>query len=291
MRFRHIKKEKIVEDAKREKVKYLFLDIEWNQAPGTPGLDGREAIQMGVVAADTKMQKIKTFSKAIRLSDPNLFNGKTEIVTHTPITNIMQGKEEDVVLTNFAQTFPEYHFLVVWNRDTYDLFLRDMRKNGILIKRHKPVFLQAVLSVITGNGNDPIGFEKALTCAGIKYVRNYLHYAKHDANYLYQLYYRCFQQYNSVTVAESCFANEATRKLHTENCRYVKDMAVERKSIVSKSMIFKGYTVCKCCSKSQSWKRLEWEFGNKYKAQNKKYRDDLKQLPLTETNIEKQQKT
>ena len=197
----------------------------------------------------------------------------------------MQGKEENVVLTKFAKHFPEYHFLVVWNRDTYDLFLRDMRKNGILIKRHTPVFLQEVLSVITGNENDPIGFEKALTCAGIKYARNYLHYAKHDADYLYQLYCRCFQQYSTVTAEERCFANETTRKLHTENCRYVKDMDVERRSIVPKSMIFKGYTVCKCCSKSQSWKQLGWEFGTK--AQNKKYKDDLKQLPLTETNIEK----
>lgn len=269
----------------KEQLEYLFLDLEWNQVPETTGLVGREAIQIGVVAANTEIQKIKTFSKAIRLSDPNLFNEKTEIVTHTPITNIMQGKEENVVLTKFAKHFPEYHFLVVWNRETYDLFLRDMRKNGILIKRHKPVFLQEVLSVITGNENDPIGFEKALTCAGIKYTRNYLHYAKHDVNYLYQLYYQCFQQYNSVTAEEKCFANETTRKLHTENCRYVKDMAVERKSIVPKSTIFKGYTVCKCCGKSQSWKQLEWEFGNK--EQNKKYRDDLKQLPLTETNIEK----
>lgn len=269
----------------KEQLEYLFLDLEWNQAPGTTGLDGREAIQIGVVAADIKIQKTKIFSKAIRLSDPSLFNEKTEIVTHTPITNIMQGKEENVVLTKFAKHFPEYHLLVVWNRDTYDLFLRDMRKNGILIKRHTPVFLQEVLSVITGNENDPVGFEKALTCAGIKYARNYLHYAKHDADYLYQLYCRCFQQYSSVTAEERCFANETTRKLHTENCRYVKDIAVERKSIVPKSMIFKGYTVCKCCGKSQSWKQLGWEFATK--AQNKKYKDDLKQLPLTETNIEK----
>ena len=56
MRFRHIKKEKMVKDAKREKgpFEYLFLDIEWNQAPGTSGLDGREAIQIGVVAADAQ---------------------------------------------------------------------------------------------------------------------------------------------------------------------------------------------------------------------------------------------
>ena len=43
-----------------------------------PDLDGREAIQIGVVAADKQIQKVKTFSKAIRLSDPKLFNKKTE---------------------------------------------------------------------------------------------------------------------------------------------------------------------------------------------------------------------
>ena len=69
-------------DAKREneQFEYLFLDIEWNQAPGTTGLEGREAIQIGVVAADAKMQKVKIFSKAIRLSEPNLFNEKTETI-------------------------------------------------------------------------------------------------------------------------------------------------------------------------------------------------------------------
>lgn len=32
-----------MEDVKSEKIEYLFLDIEWNQAPGTSDLDGREA--------------------------------------------------------------------------------------------------------------------------------------------------------------------------------------------------------------------------------------------------------
>ena len=276
-------------DAKREneQFEYLFLDIEWNQAPGTTGLEGREAIQIGVVAADAKMQKVKIFSKAIRLSEPSLFNEKTEMISHTPRANIMQGKEENVVLTNFAQTFPEYHFLVVWTRDTYDIFLRDMRKSGISLKRHKVVVLQEILGVIAGNGNNQIGFENALTCAEIEYVPNYLHYAKHDANYLYQLFYQCFQQYSKMTAEESCLANEATKKLHTENCCYVQNMSVERKKELPKSMIFRGYTVCKYCGKRQNWNRLEWKFSGKHKAQNKKYRDDLKQIPLTETNIEK----
>lgn len=127
-----------MDDAKRgkEQFEYLFLDIEWNQAPGTIDLDGREAIQIGVVAADVELQKVKTFSKAIRLSDPNLFNEQTERISHNSIDNIMQGNEENVVLSNFSQTFPDYHYLVVWTQDTYDSFIRDMRKYGISIKRH-----------------------------------------------------------------------------------------------------------------------------------------------------------
>ena len=72
-----------MEDVKSEKIEYLFLDIEWNQAPGTSDLDGREAIQIGVVAADAQIQKVKAFSKAIRLSDPKLFNKNRNPIAYT----------------------------------------------------------------------------------------------------------------------------------------------------------------------------------------------------------------
>ena len=147
--------------------------------------------------------------------------------------------------------------------------------------------LQDVLGVIAGSGNDQIGFENALICSGIEYVPNYLYYAKHDANYLYQIFYQCLQQYSGMTATENCFANDATRMLHTESCRYVQSMSAERKVVVPKSMIFRGYTVCKCCGKKQNWKQLEWEFSSIQKAKNKKNREDLKQLPPTESNIEK----
>ena len=162
-----------MEDVKSEKIEYLFLDIEWNQAPGTSDLDGREAIQIGVVAVDEQIQKVKTFSKAIRLSDPKLFNKKTEILSHTPLANIMQGNEEKAVLEKFAQSFPQYCHLIVWSRAAYDLFLRDMRKYGITIKRHRVVVLQDVLRVIAGSGNDQIGFENALICSGSGHILVY----------------------------------------------------------------------------------------------------------------------
>ena len=52
-----------MEDVRREeRCEYLFLDIEWNQAPGTVGIGGREPVQIAAVAADGELQIIKTFS-------------------------------------------------------------------------------------------------------------------------------------------------------------------------------------------------------------------------------------
>ena len=270
-----------------EIAEYLFLDLEWNQAPGTVGVSRREAIQIGVVAADEEMKKVKTFSRAIRLSDSTLFNPETERIAHTPLANVMQGRAEDIVLMNFAQTFRQYHYIVIWSRDTYELFVRDMKKYGISVKKHKVVVLQEILGIVTGKANRQVGFENALKYAEIEYQSNYLHYSKHDSNYLYQLFCWCYQQYSAMTMEEYCVANLATGKLHAADCRYVQKIAPESGQRVPKSWIFKGFTVCKCCQEKQIPRQWEWNIENGHKLRNKIYRDVLKQLPLTEKNIEK----
>lgn len=281
-----------MDDAIREEkqVEYLFLDIEWNQAPGTIELGGREAIQIAAVAVDAEMQKIKTFSKAIKMSNPERFNKKTEKITHTPLETIMQGKSEDIVLKNFAQTFSQYRYIVVWTKETYELFKRDMQKNGVPMKRRTVIILQEILEIIASGGKK-IGFEEALQCAGIEYIPNYLHYSKHDANYLYHLFECCYQQYKSTTAGENCIENIVTKKLHTENCRYMKNMQPERTQIVCKELIFKGFTVCKCCGKGQVWTRLKWNCKRKEdgkdKTQNRECRSVLRNLALTDENIER----
>lgn len=54
---------------KKEMLSYLFINIKWNQEPGTEDLEHREPFQIGVIAADRNMQKIKIFSRGIRLSN------------------------------------------------------------------------------------------------------------------------------------------------------------------------------------------------------------------------------
>ena len=72
------------------------------------------------------------------------------------------------------------------------------------MSKHRVVVLQDVLAVIAGSGQSKIRFEHALQCAEIEYELNYLHHSKHDANYLYQLFTKCYRQYFKLTREEYC---------------------------------------------------------------------------------------
>ena len=112
------------------------MDIEWNQPIGTVGIEEREPVQIGVVASDVQFERTKIFSKTIRLKNSELLNANTVKVTHMSAANIMQGKEKSVVLKSFQQTFPIYNYIVVWTRDTYELFKRDMKECHISMRKH-----------------------------------------------------------------------------------------------------------------------------------------------------------
>ena len=64
-----------------EKFEYLFVDIEWNQTPGTNGIEDREPIQICVVATDESMNLKKSFSRAMRLSSEEKNKGKRKQIT------------------------------------------------------------------------------------------------------------------------------------------------------------------------------------------------------------------
>ena len=53
------------ENVTKEKYEYLFLDIEWNQEPGTTDIDGREPVQIAIVAADENQRRCYEENKVI----------------------------------------------------------------------------------------------------------------------------------------------------------------------------------------------------------------------------------
>lgn len=273
-----------MDDVMKTQIEFLFLDMEWNQEPGSTELEGREAIQIGVVAADKNLQQIKIFSSSMRLSNSKVLNEKIVSLIHIPAANIMQGKPEEAVLNKFVQNFPSYNYIVVWTRDTYELFKRDMKKYRIPLKKHRVVILQEVLGIVAFNGEGKMGLESALNCAGIKYDANNLHHSKHDAQYLFQLFGKCYKKYVEYTALEDRMVITATGKIHKENCRYIKDTPVKVLLMKPKSAVFKGFTVCKFCGTKDIWNRLEWKCET-VKKQNRKHYNEMQYLPLTEKNI------
>lgn len=267
----------------KEQLEYLFLDLEWNQPPGTTDLEDREAVQIGILAADVQLKQVKIFSKTIRLKNSALLNPHTVMIAHMPESNIMQGRTKEEVMRSVDQCFPVYKYLVVWTRDTYDLFKRDMKECGIPMPKHRVVILQDVLGLITGNNRRQIRFEHALQCAEIEYVPNHLHYSKHDVNYLYQLYVKCYRQYCKLTQSEYCDTNARTRKMHIARCRYTWKFRPDVMLFKPKNSIFKGYTACEICARQGGWKQFEWDIPA-YTHQAKAA--DLKKLRPTEKNIE-----
>lgn len=96
---------------KKEMLSYLFINIKWNQEPGTEDLEHREPFQIGVIAADRNMQKIKIFSRGIRLSNIKSANPVNLRLCHTTETNVMMGKSKEEVYHIFDQTFPEQRYV------------------------------------------------------------------------------------------------------------------------------------------------------------------------------------
>ena len=74
-----------------EKFEYLFVDIEWNQTPGTNGIEDREPIQIGIVGTDENMNLKKTFFRAMRLSSEEKYNPDTLALSHFTLNSIMEN--------------------------------------------------------------------------------------------------------------------------------------------------------------------------------------------------------
>lgn len=268
---------------------YLIVDIEWNQAEETSGLEGRDPVQIGIIGLDENLENIKTFSRGICLPNIELLTEKTCKVVHMTKEVIMQGKSEIEVYLQIAKTFLDYKYIVVWTRDTYELFKSGMKKSGALMPKHKVIVLQDVIGFIATKRDTHIGFETALIQAEIPYKTNFLHYAKHDAEYLYQLYQYLYQKYSEITENEKCIPNYNTNKLHLTGCRYIRNKEMNTPT-VNKNLIFQGFIPCLHCGTEANWRRLKWKSQKKVTKHNSpavkiNYSERLRNLPLCEKNI------
>ena len=262
--------------------------MEWNQKLGTKDLEGREPIQIGLLGADANLEEKKLFSKGIRLADVNTLTEETCRITHAGVDTVMRANTLEEVFKRVKMSFPKYKYVVVWNKDTYDLFIRSSKQASIKLPRHRVLVLQDIVGLIATSGKKKIGFETVLTKAEIPYNPAYLHFAKHDVQYLFALYKRMYADYQELTRDENAAVNEKTRIIHTSECRYVKN---DKGSVHPgvKAMVFRGYRACNCCGSELNLRKIYW-IPTLQEEKSKKAGDEiseveLRDLPLTESNI------
>ena len=136
---------------------------------------------------------------------------------------------------------------------------------------------------IASDGVNQIGFERALKQAGIEFQKNFLHYSKHDANYMYQLFCKCYKEYTRWTNQEICYLSPRTHIIHTGSCRYSNKNHLLATNQAAKHVIFQGNRVCKICGCEDEWNRLQWGVSSGVKQNNRA--EYLRELPLTDENM------
>ena len=236
-----------------------------------------------MVATDESMNLKKSFSRAMRLSSEEKYNPDTLVLSHSTLKSVMQANSEEIVLQKIKMSFPKYKYVVVWTKDTYELFKIGMDTYGYSMPRHRVIVFQEVLMHIASDGVNQIGFERALKQAGIEYQKNFLHYSKHDANYMYQLFCKCYKEYTRWTNQEICYLSPRTHIIHTGSCRYSNRNHLLATNKAAKHMIFQGNRVCKICGCEDEWNRLQWGVSSGVKQNNRA--EYLRELPLTDENM------
>lgn len=279
--------EKVVSVKQEENFKYLFIDMEWNQKAGTQDVENREPIEIGLIGTDENLEDKKLFSKFICPEDIDALKDETCKMTHTNANVLMRAKTLEDVFQRVQLSFAKYEYVVVWTMSTYELFVQSMNKAGIKLPRHKVLILQEILGWISIKRGQNLGFETALKKAEISYDPSYLHYSKHDVQYMYELFKKIYFEYTKFVEEDSCVINERSKIIHSLECRYAKG-AVEN-VIGKKNLIFKGYRPCSCCGTEDNWRRYFWELEAKKKKKAPKKKNhhlEYRELPLTDENIE-----
>lgn len=266
-----------------EKYEYLFVNIAWNQKPGTTGVDGREMIKIGLLGTDEDLEMKKLFSKAVRLENIEDYNSESMSLSCTSMEEAARANSEEVILNKVALSFQKYKYVVVWTDTTYELLKRGMDRYKILMPRHRVVLFQQLLMEIAGIDEMRIGFERALNLARIEYNENYLHYPKHAVNYMYQLFCKCYADYKKWTTQENCYLNPRSHRLHTSNCRYTRLDEKSTFNKTTKDVIFHGNKVCRICGSRENWNRLQWDLELGIEPGN--YTGKMRESSLTVENM------
>ena len=170
-------------------MKYVFLDVEWNQIQNRFDLSEDEIFEIGAVGAEESFQETKDFFHIVKLEKLELVSNEILKILHLQRRTLKEAKPITEILEKLKCTYQQIEILVVWNRYGYEIFQNACKEYGVKVPVERVLVLQEMLSVIdsTTNGN-LVSIKKMFRRYNISVEERLLHIAKYDTVYLKKLY-------------------------------------------------------------------------------------------------------
>lgn len=230
-------------------MKYLFLDVEGHQGNNKLSISEEDILEISAICVDKDFKNEKSFFSMVKPKHMDAVNDRTLSLLRLDRKVLEDALTIEVVMEKFIKTFSKFEVIVVWNRYTYDLFLKAATHNGIKVPDFRVVVIQELLSVIDKPVlGEVIEFEKAIIRYHVNFNPKLLHFAKHNVDCLKKLYcsvkfqykYQCkVEQINEVVMLNNSIV------IHSSKCHYVSEDNVIKKA--KETDVFYGYPMCKHC--------------------------------------------
>lgn len=144
-------------ELRKEQVEYLFLDLEWNQPCGTTELADREAVQIGIVAADAQLKQLRSFgpnSNGLSWSElVEWWKTKTKSTARNAdiknelfvrLRDSLDSEAERIFFKEYYMSYKDYKdfpALIPQVYLHYDPFSKNVRGNSIIYMHQRMDFL------------------------------------------------------------------------------------------------------------------------------------------------------
>lgn len=232
-----------------EKMKYLFLDMEWNQE-NEFDVKENQVLEFAVAGFSDDFALQSRYARLIKPDDIDDIPNRTYQFLNISKEMLMEEDTIDVVLEEFRCKFLEYEVVVVWNEHTYTLFLEKCRENHIHLLKHRVLVLQDIIAGIDSKKRI-YSMERYLKKCGIHYKMNRLHFSKYDVERMRLLFLEIRRQYNTYLkgTTRKYYRSSGSDIIHVKSCHFARRISMDKKILVEGKELFDGYSICKCCRK------------------------------------------
>lgn len=231
---------------------WLSLDIEWNQIAKS---EEQDVLSIAGVLRKEWADRPIVFESYIQPRRLDLVTDHTLELLHTDRRTLALAPPLKSALANFCTTLERCDALIVWHRDTLEIFTAILGRHGLRFPVRQVVILQELLGVLVEKPRWFRGFPfpLMLDTFGVKYRPGRLHKSKYDATYLMGLYDAIRRQLAEQNGESALYHTRSSKTLHAPGCRYLIGRETEQ---VGWDTAISGSPLCRCCAGSGNFRVL-----------------------------------